>query len=632
MRTKRKLLREAWDLETTGLILYGPRAARPFSYSCFDGEHDIIIDRLDTGNPTKKLTEFKHRLATPAPKVFHNLKYDYSVLKQNGYTINGPLHCTMIMNQLLNNLRRSDALDQIAWDLCGFRSRTDDEVYQAGKESGNYQRIPHSLMHEYQVEDAMRGKLLDDILWPQIAKDPVLTQIYQYEIRLILVTTDMEARGVWVDKSECRELIAWLEREVHDIQQQVYEITGEYINLNSGDQVGHLLYDVLELPILKYTDTGKPAVDKYVFTDLKEKCADGWHTPIDPVEILSLIQRYRSYSNGVSTINKYMELSDIDEGFVHTSFNTNYDVTGRQASSRPNMQNVSKAKALANPYPVPARRCFGPRLNHFWDLYDYAQIELRLIILLCGDMELLKLYQADPLFDLHTFFACIWFDIDKSELKKEMRDASKNANFALPYGAKLDTVAKQLVLPPEVVNPRLQYIKERFPGYTGWEKNITKIVKGQRLDPFLESVSDRLGIEPGTMTVRTIFGRKMYVPRNRPHAAADYIIQGTASDILKRAQVRIGEWLQEVDFVDHTCYPVLTVHDELVFEKHNTLRRAGKDRPVHYTICKHMLDMPEVEIPMVVERERTRTTWNDAKEFGNQITLNMLREALRGGE
>lgn len=607
MRSK-LLPRQAWDLETTGLILHGPRAAKPFSYSIFDGTGEATIERLDVGNKRKADSLFRERLSTEHPKVFHHLKYDFGVLKQNKYTINGPLHCTMIMNQLNDNLRRSDALDQIVSDLCGFRSRTDDAVYNAGQVSGNYQNIPHPLMHEYQIEDSLRGKLADDILWPPIANDPTLLDIYNYEIRLILVTVDMEANGIRLLTDECYDLISWLSREVHDIQQVAHDLTGSYINLGSDKQVSHLLYQQLGLPVLKYTDKAKqPAVDKETLGDLKEHCTEhGWNSKIDPCEMINLILKYKSYRRGNTTINKYIEFSELDNGIIHTSFNTNFDVTGRQASSKPNMHNVSKEKALANPYPIPARRCFGPLRDWFWDLYDYAQIELRLIVLLCGNEEMLSLYKEDPLFDIHTLLGCMWFDCTKKNFTKEMRDASKNTNFALPFGSSLETAARTLVLPPEVVAPRYDAVIKRFPEYAGWAKTMTKQAK-----------------RDGYVT--TLFGRRLNVPHNAPHSGADYPIQGTAAEILKRGEVRVGEWLQNSEWGEW-CKMISNVHDELIFQKHKRLHKKGGDE-VHAKICEFMLDMPEIGIPMVVERERTYTRWSDAKEYGEPMTMEMLHAA-----
>jgi DNA polymerase-1 len=612
MKTKKKtLLREAWDTETTGLILYGPRATKPFAYSIFDGENDFVIRRLDGWDrsiPEKEITYFKERLATPNPKVFHHLKYDYSVLRQNGFDIKGDLHCTMTMNQMIDNLRPSDGLDEIAYDLAGFHSRADDPVYRAGKESGNYQYIPIKLMHEYQIEDAMRGKLLDDLLWPRISSDPVLLELYNWEIRLILVTADIERNGIYCLKEECLDLIGWLERETHDIQKRTRELTGQFINLRSGPQVAHLLYDVCGFPVLKRTDKAKePKVDKHVLRELKDNYVKDHPSPIDAEELINLILRYRSYDNGVSTIKSYIKASELDNGIVHTSINPNFDKTGRQASSKPNLHNVAKKKALDNPYPIPARRCFGPRDGWFWDLYDYAQIELRLIILLCKNAEMLSFYKKDPLFDIHTLLGCMWYDIPeskKSDLKKEQRDASKNANFGLPFGAGPEKVAQCLVLPPAIVEPRYQRVHDRFPEYADWSRTMT-----------------RVGKRDGYVT--TLFGRKLYIPHHLPWAAADYPIQGTAAEILKRAEVKIGEWLKE-DTISEKCKLIHNVHDELILEKHRSLRRASGD-VVHRKICEFMLDMPEIEIPLVVERERTYTTWNDAETFGSQVTLNDLR-------
>jgi DNA polymerase-1 len=321
------------------------------------------------------------------------------------------------------------------------------------------------------------------------------------------------------------------------------------------------------------------------------------------MEIFDLILKQRSYTKGVSMIASYLKASERDS-ILYPHINTNPTNTGRESSNNPNMQNISKEIALKTRFPVPARRGFRARPGHILVLGDYAGIEMRLIIEHTGEPELVELIQRNG--DPHDLAAQIFYgelytvpekacaftrEIDPKRAKKVMRTAAKNAQFALAYGAGLQKIADTLMLSVVQAKPGHEAYCRRFPRVAGYTR---KMARQAEL----------------TGKITTPFGRHLRIRADKPAAASNYMIQGTAAGILKRAQVRVDEYLRNADTDIRMLLPI---HDELIFE---VPRRELSQLPIVLReIERRMTEMSEIRVPLAVEWKMTNYTWDKAKEF-----------------
>lgn len=255
---------KSFDVETTGLNAY--RGAKIFAYCIGHEDGTVDVFRLDGKKEEAAANRFHLEMFfadTSIGKIAHNAKFEMSFLHCEG--INVPeeteWHDTMIMSQLFRNLAPSHALDYLCWELAGMDRTLDVEVQKMGRAYGGYQNVPKNIMHEYQINDGLRTMLLFQLWFPLIQKEDFWKD-YQNEIKLLPVIERMQHHGIDLCTQETDKLIKWLEDELEKVQNETYQQFNEYINLNSPDAVMRLLYKRLKLPVLEYTDDGKPSTGK----------------------------------------------------------------------------------------------------------------------------------------------------------------------------------------------------------------------------------------------------------------------------------------------------------------------------------------------------------------------------------
>lgn len=586
-------LYKTFDVETTGFEYYGEDEM--FGFCIGDCDGNVKIYRLDGKggyDPDEAhdvLIEFFNN--TKLQKVFHNAKFDYSFVVEYfarfGLTIPraNKIHDTMIMSRNLRNLAPSHALDQLAWELGQYPKDTDSVIKMQAKALGGYQNIPVPQMDKYQHADGERTALLFCTFFPAIREREKLYEDYLVEMDLIKTTQRMEKRGIHISKKNCDELIGWLMEELDEVQQEVKELTGEFINLNSDAAVARILYRRLELPVLKYTATKQPATDKNTLSRLRE---------ISPHPIHDLIEKQRSYTKGIAMIESYVKFAG-HTGIIHPIINTNKARTGRQSSENPNLQNVSKNAALLNRFPVPARKAFCAAPGHILYLVDYAGIELRLIIDQAGDQELIEVVNSGG--DVHDLLAQLWFEksvyknCKDPEQKKVLRGGAKNANFGLAYGASPHKLAATLGISLADAIEGYKRICARYPKIAYFTKDLIDVIR-----------------EKGY--VETPFGRRLNVPHDKIYSGSNYLIQGTAAGILKRAQVKVDRYCRAV--LKDQVYLVLPVHDEIILGYPKELYVYRKK--ILKRIGHLMTNIPEIKVKLDVEWRVTFTDWDSAKE------------------
>lgn len=576
----------AYDTETTGLSTH--TGSKMFSYSTSTPEGDIEVRRLDKGRGTANRAHLRKLVSTGVPLVMHNSKFDiHFTEKCLGMRLAEtlPFHDTFIQSHILENDAVSHRLKDRAFELAGIPKTDEKQVRRFVSDTiGDYSVVPEFLMDMYQELDAERTMLLHSFFYPMIEKDAIRKEIYDTELQLIRTTIRMEDRGIMLRKDKCEQTASLLEQKSENCIRAVHSATGRWLNLNSGAHVHWLLYEHLQMPVLLRTaKSKKPSTSKHVLLELREQCPD---------PLLEVLLQFRSWDKGSTTLRKYLELADCDS-IIHPDIHTCRAVTSRQACSHPNLQNVQKSQGLLVPYPVPVRKLFRPRPGYFNVHVDYAGIEMRLLVHYSGEEELIALMHAGG--DVHQPAAEIFygdrFTSAQGAERKMLRNAAKNANFAIPYGAAGAKVASTLGLPLAEGMRRFAEYQRLMPKLCGLGRTVQREVK-----------------ECGYVT--TTFGRQLRVPRPKAYIGTNYKIQGTAAGILKRAQNRLHAYFEK-ECVGEVRL-LLPIHDEVIFEYPRSQYKWFQD--VMRDVRALMIDFPLFSVPLEVEASIAKYDWEGKKE------------------
>jgi DNA polymerase-1 len=315
----------------------------------------------------------------------------------------------------------------------------------------------------------------------------------------------------------------------------------------------------------------------------------------NPHKLLELTLQYKSWSHGISTLQSYLDVAD-EEGVIHPNIHTCQAITGRESCSNPNLQNVEKdVGALKNPYPVPARSVFRPRPGHVNFHLDYSGIEMRLLIHYSGDEELVRICREGG--DVHIPWAEVFYgDRFRNAVGAErdkLRDATKGADFGIGYGASAQTTSTTLGVSLQEGVRILAECRKRFPKMIGLMRKITGMVLSNGF-------------------VKTAFGRPLHVPRSQAYIGTNYLIQGTAAEILKRGQIAAHHYLKEATGGEVSL--LLPIHDELIIE---FPRKQLTEAPhVLGKVCKLMTGFPgRFNVPLGVSVSVATADWANKKKF-----------------
>lgn len=570
----------AVDYETSGFV-FDP-GARVFSVSyCWIKDGHIEIYRENNPLFEERIVDFWNSECEGAA---HHLKFELHFTDIHHWKINPRkiLHCTMIQHQYIDNISPRHGLDWIAYKLAGHCDSSkrwrdcDDSIVAARKIYGTYDKIPEYLMHPYQIADAERGALLHAV---QI-KETMPVSEYRNEIDLIKTTVKMERRGFTLDKLNTDAIIKDLSFKKEQNEANAKKILGKIdINLLSEKQVKKLLYYDLGLPRQDCID--EDALDTIAKTH--------------PHPILDCIIRARSYTKGLAVLKGYQESAQHD-GRIRSTINTNKATTGRETSENPNGQNVPREIKANVKYPIPARRCFRARPGFFLMLGDYSGIEMRLAVQGTGSRRLIEMCDAD--FDFHDAFAKLIYgkrytDEPNKAIKKALRNMAKNGRFAMLYGCGPDILCTTLEIPFEQAVVAMARDKAEFPELYDYMLQCMNTVNA-------------------CGRIETFFGRSLRVPHDRPYAATDYAIQGTAAAVIKHAQVAVDEYIHS-EIGDDLAGILLPVHDEIVMEFHRSL--LPRINSIMKDIKHTMISWPQITVKMNVEFGISFRSWGDRHDF-----------------
>ncbi len=567
----------AFDTETTSLD-YMQAEVVGVSFAVQAGEAAYVpLAHVYPGAPQQLdrgwvLEQLKPLLEDPdRPKVGQNLKYDRSVLANHGIELRGIAFDTMLESYVLDSTATRHDMDSLAANYLGRKTIKFEEIAGKGAKQLTFDQIPLEQAAPYAAEDADVTLQLHQALWPRLEAEPALAALFRdIEMPLVPVLSAMERTGVRIDATMLARQSRELAERMHALEQQAYEVAGRPFNLGSPKQIGQIFFEELELPVIAKTPKGAPSTAEAVLQEL----ADLGH------ELPALILEHRGLSKLKSTYtDKLPEMVDPRSGRVHTSYHQAVAATGRLSSSDPNLQNIPVRTEEGRRI----RRAFIPEEGWRMVAADYSQIELRIMAHLSGDETLRKAFHEG--LDIHRATAAeVFAGGDLDAVTGEQRRSAKAINFGLIYGMSAFGLAKQLGVERSEAQTYIDLYFDRYPGVQAF------------MDATRADAHDKGYVE-------TLFGRRLYLPeinsRNGQRRAAaertaiNAPMQGTASDIIKRAMLAVDGWIASER---PAVRMIMQVHDELVFEV-----REDQVTSASETIRGHMEGAAELAIPLVVD-------------------------------
>jgi DNA polymerase-1 len=502
--------------------------------------------------------------------VGQHLKYDRNVLRAYDIRLDAFAHDTMLESYVLDSTATRHDMDSLAKKYLGVETLHYEDVAGRGAKQIGFDEVDIDTATRYAAEDADITLQLHQELWPRLKCEPKLAGVYsEIELPLIRVLSTMECNGVLVDAKLLKDLSRRFGKQMQEIEKQAHEVAGGPFNLGSPKQIQEILFDKLQLPVIRKTPKGQPSTAE----DVLQELADRGH------ELPQLIVRHRALSKLKSTYtDKLPESIDKDTGRVHTSYHQAVASTGRLSSADPNLQNIP----IRHEEGRQIRRAFIAPKGRKLIAADYSQIELRIMAHLSGDRGLLKAFEAG--IDIHRATAAEVFGLAPDEVSAERRRAAKAINFGLIYGMSAFGLGKQLGIGRNEAQAYVDLYFERYPGVKRY------------MDATRAQAHERGYVE-------TVFGRRLYLPeinsRNgqlRQYAERTAInapMQGTAADIIKRAMIDLHAWLCR----EHPdVLLIMQVHDELVFEV-----PEARVAQVKQGIEQRMSGAASLSVPLVVD-------------------------------
>ncbi len=513
------------DLDRAWYIPVGHRGA--------DGR--LLPGQLETSQVLEYLEPFLRsaRLA----KVGHNLKYDYTVLLQEGkLDLAGPLFDTLLAAYLLEEPGRSLKLD----DLClarGTRLTSFESVVGGDKRPDCFSYVDMQAACAYSCEDVYAALLLWREFAPRLQEMHLLDLLTEVEMPLMPILARMEIAGIAIDPGVLSELSKEFSEKLVHLERQIYNLAGKQFNLNSTQQLGQILFDELHLPYGRKNKTGYS-------TDVKvlEKLANKHELPARMLDYRTLAKLQSTY------VERLTALQDPVTGRVHTSYNQAVTATGRLSSSNPNLQNIPVRSEDGNRI----RQAFVPATGLVFLSADYSQIDLRVLAHYSKDPALLRAFRAGE--DIHARTAAEIFGVSPLLINSEMRRVAKSINFGIVYGMSSFGLSEQLNIGRKEAQT---FIDRYFRHYEGVKRFMSDIVGRARTDRYVTTLLHRRRNLPeidSSNRVRREFSERMAI--NTP-------IQGTAADIIKLAMIAVD---RVIDRERLSARLLLQVHDELVFE------------------------------------------------------------------
>ncbi|WP_116792294.1 DNA polymerase I [Achromobacter dolens] len=500
------------------------------------------------------------------PKLLHHAKYDTHVFANEGIRLAGIAEDTMLQAYVLES-HRGVGLNDLAQRYLGRSGVSYEDLCGKGAKQIGFDEVAVDKAGHYAAEDADFTLQLHRVLRPQVAADAGLERIYLLEMQVSAVLTTIERNGVKVDAAELGRQSHKLGQEMLQLEQKAYELAGQPFNLNSPKQLGEILFGRMQLPVVRKTAGGAPSTDEEVLS----KLAQDYPLP-------QVLLEYRGLSKLKSTYtDKLPRMINPATGRVHTHYSQAAVITGRLASSDPNLQNI------------PVRTEAGRRVREAFVAEqglllsaDYSQIELRIMAHVSDDANLQRAFAAGE--DIHRATASEVFGVSLADVSSEQRRAAKAINFGLIYGMGVFGLASNLGITRDAAQAYIDRYFARYPGVAMYMENTRRVAREQGY-------------------VETVFGRRLQLPEIRgasgprrqgaERAAINAPMQGTAADLIKMAMVAVQDWLEAEKLRTRM---IMQVHDELVLEAPDSELDLVKE-----ALPRLMCNVAELRVPLVAE-------------------------------
>ena len=560
-----------FDTETTGLdALNSELVGLAFSWEKGKGfyvpfpenqeEAQILIDKFKPFFENETIE-----------KVGQNIKYDLKILSRYGIEVKGNLFDTMIAHYLINPDMRHN-MDVLSETYLKYSPKSITELIgKKGKNQGNMRDIPLDDIKEYAVEDADVTIQLKNHFLPILEKVGTKKLYDEIEIPLVPVLADMEKEGINLDVDFLKKMSVEMTAESKALEQSIYETAGETFNLASPKQLGDVLFDKMKIGGAKQkkTKTGQYATGEEILSYLAND------NPIVK-DILEWRQMVKLQSTYIDALPNQV---DPKTGRVHTDYMQTVAATGRLSSNNPNLQNIPIRTERGRQI----RKAFIARdENYTLVSADYSQIELRIIAALCGEENMIEAFRNNE--DIHKSTAAKVFNIPLEEVTKEQRSHAKTVNFGIIYGVSAFGLSNQTNLSRK---ESAELIEAYYKTYPKLKSFISDQVDFARENGFVETISGR------RRYLKDINSANAIVRGGAERNAVNAPIQGSAADIIKIAMINIHKKLKSENWQSKM---LLQVHDELVFDVHNS--ELEKIQPM----IKHEMESAfKMIVPLEVE-------------------------------
>ena len=565
----------AFDTETTSLN-YMQAEIVGLSFAIEPGEAAYVpLAHLNPGlegqlDRDRILDQMKPLLESDAvKKVGQHLKYDANVLANHGITLRGIAHDTMLQSYIIDAAGSRHDMGSLALKYLGQRVISFEEVAGKGAKQVSFDHVDIEQAAAYAAEDADVTLRLHETLMPKLEVETALNDVYQrLELPLVPVLSKIERNGALVSIDKLRAQSHEIAIRLAELESQACELAGQPFNLASPKQLGEILFEKLELPVIKKTPKGAPSTAEEVLVEL----ANDYELPAVLIEHRGLAKLKSTYTD------KLPEMVDTRTGRVHTSYHQAVTATGRLSSSDPNLQNIpirtQEGRRIRQAFIAPEGRKIVAA--------DYSQIELRIMAHLSSDAGLLHAFANE--LDVHSATAAEVFDVSLDEVTTDQRRKAKAINFGLIYGMSAFGLAKQIGVARGEAQEYIDRYFARYPGVADYMDATRSIAHEQGY-------------------VETLLGRRLYLPeinaRNKQRqlaaerTAINAPMQGTAADIIKLAMIDVDAWLTETAL---DAKMIMQVHDELVFEVADEACET-----LCNNVTERMANVIELQVPLLTE-------------------------------
>jgi DNA polymerase-1 len=511
--------------------------------------------------------------------VGQNLKFDLPMLNRHGIKVDEFLGDTMLMSYVLNSTGTRHGLDRMALYYLNYEPMKYEEVAGSASKQINFAQVEIPAATFYAAEDADITLRLFNLLNGMLEDQPKLINLLQsIEYPMLQSLIRVETNGAKIDAQMLSDYSDELAIKIEELSKAAFKMAGEEFNMDSPKQLVEILYNKLDLPVLKKTPKGQPSTNE----DTLQRLAEEYDLPKIIIEYRGLAKLKSTYTDSLINIQHPVSKR------IHTSYQQAVTSTGRLSSTEPNLQNIP----IKTPEGRKIREAFIAEKGNVLISADYSQIELRIMAHLSGDKNLTHAFNNN--IDVHSATASEIFNISLEEVTPEHRRSAKAINFGLIYGMSAFGLTRQLGIPRHEAQA---YLDTYFERYTGVRK-------------YMDSTKE---LAKKNLFVETILGRKLHVAaindsnglrrQAAERAAINAPLQGSAADIIKKAMIDVDHWIGNNN---SDIKMIMQVHDELIFE----VKKAFAEEALE-NITSLMEDSVKLDIPLIVDAN-TGANWNEA--------------------